>query len=312
MFLLLFCFSSRPSFAQKKETPSFSFIALGDMPYFLPQDYGRFENVIHTINFERPLFSVFVGDIKSSSTPCTEESYKKMRDYFGQFDQPLVYTPGDNEWTDCSKKEAGSYDPEERLEVIRKLFFFDSLSFGKKKIPLISQSSHSEYVKFVENKRWEYGGVAFATVHVVGSHNFFLSNSKNGNREFFERDKADIAWLEEVFAEAQKNHNQGIVLFVHADMFFQGKQDVAYQNILTALQRLTLAFGKQVLLINGDSHEFLVDKPLQKDPKGKNAISNFTRIQVFGENEMHAVKITVNPSSTGLFQIEPLLVEANK
>ena len=32
---------------------------------------------------------------------------------------PLVYTPGDNEWTDCHRANNGAYDPLERLGVVR-------------------------------------------------------------------------------------------------------------------------------------------------------------------------------------------------
>jgi len=49
--------------------------------------------------------------------------------YFHQFEKPLIYTPGDNEWTDCNKLEAGSYNPQERLETARKVFFKDRQSY---------------------------------------------------------------------------------------------------------------------------------------------------------------------------------------
>jgi hypothetical protein len=36
---------------------------------------------------------------------------------------PLVYTPGDNEWTNCHRVNNGVYDPLERLAAVPKTFF---------------------------------------------------------------------------------------------------------------------------------------------------------------------------------------------
>jgi len=151
--IILLCFelvSSRGT-AQTSLAENFSIIAFGDMPYVLPGDFARFENLIRQVNGEKQAFNVHVGDIKSSSTPCTEEYYLKILHYFDEFERPLIYTPGDNEWTDCNKEKAGSYDPEERLDVIRKMFFKDKTSFGKNKITTREQSESAGYAKFVEN-----------------------------------------------------------------------------------------------------------------------------------------------------------------
>ena len=34
---------------------------------------------------------------------------------FNNFEAPFIYTPGDNEWTDCHRENNGSFDPIERL-----------------------------------------------------------------------------------------------------------------------------------------------------------------------------------------------------
>ena len=107
----------------QNQSESFSIIAFGDMPYVLPQDYLRFENLIKKVNEEHQAFNVHVGDIKSSSTPCNDDYFQKIYNYFEQFQRPLIYTPGDNEWTDCHRKDAGSFDPRERLSKVREMFF---------------------------------------------------------------------------------------------------------------------------------------------------------------------------------------------
>src|SRR5882757_5734081 len=133
VYLIIFIAASFSSHAQTSDSGAFAFMALGDMPYFVPGDYARFENVINKINQENPAFTIHVGDIKSSTMVCSDEYYIKMVNYFQSFSKPLIYTPGDNEWTDCSKKEAGSYDPHERLQAVRRTFFKDTKSFGKEK-----------------------------------------------------------------------------------------------------------------------------------------------------------------------------------
>lgn len=166
----------RAARAAADEAAPFTIVALGDMPYTLPADYGRFENLIRGINAAQPSFSVHVGDIKSGSTPCTAEIFRKVYDYFQKFAQPLIYTPGDNEWTDCGRPKAGGYDPEERLAAVRQLFFADHNSFGHRKLPLTSQALNPAFAAYVENNRWTLHQVAFATVHLVGSNNNFLPN----------------------------------------------------------------------------------------------------------------------------------------
>ncbi|HSZ25700.1 MAG TPA: hypothetical protein VK766_08290, partial [Cytophagaceae bacterium] len=257
------------------------------------------------------VFNLFVGDIKSSSTACSEESYTKMYNYFQQLNKPLIYTPGDNEWTDCSKKEAGAYDPEERLEVIRKIFYKDNKSLGKEKMTLTLQSENPAYAKFIENRRWDYNGISFATIHIVGSSNNFLEDSKNQNKEFFERNNADIIWLQELFADAIKKNQAAIVIVCHADMFNVEGNYIGFKAFLKELRKQTIAFDKPVLLIHGDSHKFVVDKPLTETAKSEKSLWNFTRLQVFGDQEIQAVKVTVNKESTGIFQIEQLLIKGN-
>jgi len=45
-------------------------------------------------------------------------------DLFERFRDPVVYTPGDNEWTDChKKKEFSSGAPLNELAAVRGLFF---------------------------------------------------------------------------------------------------------------------------------------------------------------------------------------------
>ena len=93
----------------------FSFMALGDTPYTVPRDDSAFQRLIARTNQLRPAFTVHLGDIKSGDTHCTDAVFSRALELFDLFEQPLVYTPGDNEWTDCHRANNGSYDPVERL-----------------------------------------------------------------------------------------------------------------------------------------------------------------------------------------------------
>ena len=131
-----------------QSSSAFKFVALGDMPYNIPSDYQRYERLISAINQTNPSFSIFVGDTKSGSTPCSDEYNQKVKNYFNQFSAPLIYSIGDNEWTDCHRPLAGSYDPIERLESVRETFFNSSKSLGKKQIDLVRQADiDSQFTK---------------------------------------------------------------------------------------------------------------------------------------------------------------------
>ena len=91
---------------------SFRFMAIGDMPYHAP---ALFDQLIQRINAQPVRFTIHVGDFKAGSTLCDDQTFDKVYRQFMAFDQALIYTPGDNEWTDCHRKNNGGYDPLERL-----------------------------------------------------------------------------------------------------------------------------------------------------------------------------------------------------
>jgi hypothetical protein len=283
------------------------------MPYALPADYPKFEKLIGMINTAAPAFSVHVGDIKSGSTPCSNENILKIRDYFKTFEQPLIFTPGDNEWTDCHRDAAGKFDPLERLDYLRKTFFADSMSQGKNPVKLERQADVSDFKQMVENARWQRNNVMFGTVHVVGSNNGFERNTASV-AEFFARDTANVAWIQSIFAKAKQDGNAAVVLNFQADMFFTsssvfalptGAGDNAYAKAgfaktLAALSTEAAAFAKPVLLIHGDSHVLIIDQPLL-DPKGA-LLENVTRLEVpAGAGRVHAVEVSVDPKSVNTF-----------
>jgi hypothetical protein len=101
---------------------------------------------------------------------------------FQQFAFPVVYTPGDNEWTDCHKsKQLTSGHPLKELASVRQLFFSQpGHALGGQDKQVASQATgfdpaHPEAAQFVENVMWEDAKVMFVTVNMPGGSNNDLS-----------------------------------------------------------------------------------------------------------------------------------------
>ncbi len=308
--LLLFC--SYTSFAQPNG--AFQFIALGDMPYAIPDDYSRYERLIFEINQTKPSFSIFIGDTKSGSTPCSDEYNQKVKGYFNQFTAPLIYSIGDNEWTDCHRPLAGSYDPIERLDSLRSIFFGTSKSFGKAQLNLSRQADiDPKYKKFVENSYWVKNQFLFVNLHIPGSNNNFERDERS-KAEYFERNQANLAWIESSFELAKNKGYLGIIFFYQADMFYTPtqavKEDSGYRDTLHAFSKNAQEFKGPILLIHGDSHRLIIDQPL-KTVDQKYTLENVLRLQVMGAEQVQAIKVDVNPRSAQPFGFTPILLRQN-
>ncbi len=297
------------------ESKAFSFVAIGDMPYGKAETaYPPYEQLISTINGLEPDFTIHIGDIKSGSTDCSDQEFQNQLDFFNTFNTAVIYTPGDNEWTDCHRKKAGEYDPIERLGKLREMFFAEAMSLGKEPFELERQSDlMPEQALYVENSRFIKNGVMFLQIHVVGSNNNFEVRDEVAVAEFVARDKANIAWIQDSFAMASAQDIKAIVVSIHADVF----DTAAYYSIFprhsgflesigNTLIPWTEEFGKPVLLIHGDSHVFRIDRPF-KNSEG-NTLTNLVRLEVFGSSNVHAVKVLVEPNAvnSSIFAFQPV------
>jgi hypothetical protein len=282
---------------------------MGDMPYFYPEDYERLDRLTTSLNNEHPAFTVHVGDFKSGGSPCSDEYFLKMQGYFQQFTHPLFYTPGDNEWTDCHRPAAGGFVANERLEKVREIFYTQNPSLVDPPFSYSSQNAYEGYNKFVENAIWEYKKVTFGTLHVVGSNNNFKTDTAADNSEFRERDAANQFWLEKIFQQAKENNSEGLALFLHASLNYEESDKNGFRNFTQKLWEEVLGFEKPILMVYGDHHRFLIEKPLVDD-KGK-VVKHFTSLMVFGDKDMHAVEIRVDKKDKELFIISQFFVEGN-
>lgn len=262
----------------------FTFAAFGDTPYTEDEE-ARFPSMIVEMNREKLAFVIHVGDFKSGWSACTDTLFTLRRDQFAWFHHALIYTPGDNEWTDCwrpSFAARATRDPLERLQKLRSLFFADNYSLGREKRLLTRQSaSHPE------NARWEHEGVAFATLNVPGGNNVRMPE------ESAARTKANEAWVTTTFAEARTRAHRAVVLVMQANPFGgDGRVGSPYASLMHTVTLESLNFNGEVLLIHGDSHRYRMDQPLP-DPRTKHALRNFTRLEVHGYPFMNWVRVQV-------------------
>jgi hypothetical protein len=296
------CFA--PNLAQAQ---AFHFVALGDLPYGSASQ-APYQALIERINRLTPAFSIHVGDFKSGSTACSDEEFSRQLAHFQRFAGALVYTPGDNEWTDCHRASNGAHDPLERLAALRQRFFIEGRSLGQRPVALENQSRQQPlHARYVENQRWQFQGVMFATLHVTGSNNNFEVRDPAAAREFFERDAANVAWLESTFDQARQTNAEAVVLAFQADVFetrnawedypaWSGFRRVIGQTLLP----LASQWAKPVLVVHGDSHRFRVDQPFTLDKK---PLAHITRLIVPGERDIRAVRVTVQPGGRFAFEL---------
>ncbi len=317
------CASTSPS-AQR----GFSFGLWGDMPYRKAGDNPRLPAVLQSINQSDIAFSIYDGDIKDGSSQCTNDVYADALKMFASLVKPVVYVPGDNEWTDCHRLNNGGFDALERLAHLRRVMFATPDSLGQSRMPLEHQGKLGE--KFVENTRFSHGGVVFAGLNVPGSNNNLVLNAKEcseksarkaeqcdaGNAEYLERDAANVAWMAAAFAQAKAQDARGLVLVIQADPGFDLPETedldestapgvLGYRNFIQQLVLQTEQFKGQVLLVHGDTHFFKLDKPLYSPTR---LLPNLTRVQTFGSPLLHWVKVTVDATSENVFTMQPVIV----
>jgi hypothetical protein len=272
------------------------FLAFGDMPYVWPKDLARFAALIEAGNRLKPDFMVHLGDIKGGGTPCTEEAYRTVLELLQASEPPLIYTPGDNEWTDCRRPSAGAYDPAERLSVLRRMFFPPGRSLGRRAMEVEEQSREPGFAPFVENRRWRIGETLFATLHVVGSNNNYGFDAA-GDEEHKARMRAVFAWMDETFALAKRSGAGAVVLLFQADPLFEIPFPFrsGFNAFIAELEREAGDFGKPVLIVHGDSHRLVLDRPLRTP--ANEIVTNLVRLVVPGAYTIEGVLATVDPSA---------------
>src|SRR4051794_24588888 len=205
---------------------------IGDTPYGQPQ-IDRFPGDVAQINADPDVSRVIhLGDIKNGSSRCDTSYFRLIRSDFDGFADPLVYTPGDNEWTDCHRANNGGYQPagatppgaeSARLETQRSTFFDRPGPTRGRPARVDGQSA-----AFVENVSWSQAGVTWGTLNVPGSNNdlapWFGDAETDAQKAAQEHESesrlaADLAWIDRVFARANREDAAAVAISLQADMW---------------------------------------------------------------------------------------------
>jgi hypothetical protein len=271
---------------------------IGDTPYGAAQ-IEDFPNLMAAIDADPRIgYALHLGDIKDGSSRCDDSYFAQIFAGFSTLTIPMIYTPGDNEWTDCHRANNGAYNPLERLDAVRKLFFpVPGLALGGGFKQVLTQAEDAGFEKYVENQLWFEAGVAFAAVHIVGSNDSkvkWYTDDTTGTKvddpaardaERTAREAAAVAWIDRVFNVAVEQKAAGVVIALQADTFIGGAGDDSFNALLQRIATRAKAFGKPVLMLEGDSHVYVSDKPLENGSTAHAvtiSVPNLSRVVVQG------------------------------
>jgi hypothetical protein len=237
---------------------------IGDTGYDADQERQLLAVRAHMASF--PLaFVAHDGDLGPTGT-CSDSELQSARGVFDGFAAPFIYTPGDNEWADCSQ-------PHERLEALRRTFFSTTQSLGRSRLTVERQPGHGE------NARWSVGGVYFATINMPGPDGGGVDTGPRSD------------WLNGTFDAAEAAGSPGVMI-IWQDNPFDGSNS---QTLASELKRRAGTFGRPVVLVHGDTHSHRLDHPWGDVP-------NFTRLETFADSQSdHWVRVTVDPADPGVF-----------
>ena len=353
----------------------FTLAVYGDSPYGLnntdTSQVSLTPQFIAAVNADPDVSGVLdVGDIHSGKSFCTVDYDNQIASLWSTFQDPLVYTPGDNEWSDCHKtgEGGGKYNtttgvidfvangshaqgnPADNLALVRSTFFAKpGRTLGSGKLRVTSQAKKYDRrfptdKNYVENVRWEQHDIVFVTLNIPGGSNndddnWYGTPTKSQPQidEIAQRTAADLRWLDAAFTYAGREHARAVVVMEQADMWDLDGKDAShianYEPFIASIASHTMAFGKPVLLLNGDSHTYRSDNPLSatapcitESPAGEVActtnlglhlqfvgVDNFHRLVVHGSTSpLEWLKLTIsdddhephsstNPNSFGPF-----------
>ena len=287
-----------------------SFTAIGDQPYFSNE---AFRQLINRINqHPQSKFTIHVGDIKNGASVCSDETFLEVKKLFDGFEKPLVFTPGDNEWTDCHRASNGSYQQLERLEKVRSIFFQEGKSLGQQALQLENQSKlMPKYRSYIENQRWADQDVLFVTIHQVGSNNNLDHQVPGAIAEHQARNAANMAWLNNSFQLAKNKKYAAVVIAMQSDIFDpRVPKESGFKDFIQTISKLSASFKKPVLLIQGDSHQYVVDQPI-KNQAGETQ-ENVLRLIVPGASLVDAVEVTVDTDKKTIQEVFTFNKYSNK
>lgn len=261
-----------------------------------PADESVAQRLIEAIGRAPGLsFVVYDGNLKGRHEACTDDLYGRRHAILAAARIPLVFVPGQRDWTNCTSTSSVSIDPLERLDQLRNTFFPNGSSLGLRTLRLTRESEVSRFQPYRENTRWQAGQTVFVTLNVPGDNNHYLAaGGRNG--EFEDRAVANAFWLEHAGAYATQHNARAMVIFIEANPFGKLSQHAerfawlrqfgrhqprdGYREFRHNLMKLAQTFHGPIVLLHASdeslAHGFLIDQPLRNERGRK--MANVTRI----------------------------------
>jgi hypothetical protein len=309
--------AAAPTSAPAPRPAPVRFAVWGDAPYTVAER-ALVARLVDEVNAAGVAFTANVGDLKGGGE-CDDAVLARARETFSRFEAPLVYVPGDNEWTDCW---GSGQDPLERLAALRRTMYPDGRSFGLRPLTLDQQRPDHP-----EHSRWREGALTAIGLHVVGSNNNPVSPPSAGvvatgpprseasraaaEAEFRARDEAAAAWLREGFDAALAAGSAAVAVFVQADprLHVPAAERAAravdgYDRFVAVLVEQAARFPGPVVLLHGDTHFFRQDRPFGDEAP------NVVRVETYGSPLVGWVEVTVDPAAPEPVVAVPHRVEA--
>jgi hypothetical protein len=265
----------------------FWFGFIGDTPYSRLEE-GALRRILAAMAVEPLAFVVHVGDIKSRLESCDDFQLSSRLELLDECPHPLILTPGDNDWTDCTGGWAQRDELArlERLQWLRLHAFRRPQSFGRRRMVLQQQGPYvadgfqgvaDDRPRLPENLRWRVGSLQCCTLHVVGSNNA-PRRAPQLEQAWLLRQQANGDWLNETVQLAIRDKAKGLAIALHANMRFEAGRSDGWEGMRQLVVAAAAAFDGPVLLLHGDTHHFRTDRLLLRS----HGLANFRRVECFG------------------------------
>jgi hypothetical protein len=260
---------------------AFSFVVIGDTPY-AAEDEAMLGEAASLVRDGRYPFVIHVGDYKGGMAPCTAEHDERFAGLIAALaPTPVIYTPGDNEWTDCDRNKDETtgkpYSDLARFKRVRERFFAEA--------PLTPKAFEFERQNGQpENASWRHEGVRFATLHVVGTANGrnWVTGDPLAETEAAvdARESSNAAWLRHAVELARREGALALVIAMQADpvadartaggepcvgVVDHDRRCDAFIDLRRAIRDAAVAFGRPVLVIHGDTAPFTLNQDFAGD-----------------------------------------------
>lgn len=220
-----------------------------------------------------------------------------------------------------------SGDPIANLDLVRSMFFASpGKTLGSGTLTVHTQAQEFDPAfpadkAYVENVWWQKSNVLFVTLNIPGGSNnnndiwYGAPNMSTAQAdEIAKRTAANLRWLDTAFKQAAKDNLSGVVIQTQADLWYLDGNVPAhitqYKPFVDSIASNTKAFGKPVLLLNGDSHIYRSDNPLVAGAACATEVTSgaaatactddVSNTQPYGYNVPNFRRVTVHGSTTPL------------